>query len=115
MHKLNEAVTRPPWLSNDIVLAPLITGTDPLVRQSKQAVCQHRMEEKSIEIKSVHRECEMRAKLNHVKMMMMMVKLYIRYISADVFVILLSSAASSPHQSQLKVARWERQISSLGG
>ena len=100
MHKLNEAVTRPPWLSNDIVLAPLITGTDPLVRQSKQAVCQHRMEEKSIEIKSVHRESEMRAKLNHVKMMMMMVKLYIRYISADVFVILLSSAASSPHQGR---------------
>ena len=53
-----------------------------------------------MEIKSVHRESEMRAKLNHVKMMMMMVKLYIRYISADVFVILLSSAASSPAQGR---------------
>ena len=62
-------------------------------------------EEKSIEIKSVHRESEMRAKLNHVKMMMMMVKLYIRYISADVFVILLSSAASSPSPAQGRPAQ----------
>ena len=46
----------------------------------------------------------MRAELNHVKMMMMMVKLYIRYISADVFVILLSSA-TSPHQGHLKVVK----------
>ena len=45
-------------------------------------------EEKSIEIKSVHRESEMRAKLNHVKMMMMMmVKLNMRYISADVLML----------------------------
>ena len=99
------------------LLAPLVR-TDPVVRQSKETSCQDMTEEKSIEIKSVHRESEMRAKLNHVKMMMMMVKLYIRYISADVFVILLSSAASSPHQGQLKVVKcegWERQISSLGG
>ena len=64
----------------------------------------------------------MRAKLNHVKMMMMMVKLYIRYISADVFVILLSSAASSPSPAQGRPAQgsamqsgWQSQISSLGG
>ena len=94
------------------------------MRQSKETSCQHMTKEKSIEIKSVHRECEMRAKLNHVKMMMMMVKRCIRYINADVFAILLSSAASSPHQGQLKVesnvvaardGRWESQISSLGG
>ena len=56
-------------------------------------------EEKSIEIKSVHRESEMRAKLNHVKMMMMMVKLYIRYISQLVLMFLnsLMAAASAPH------------------
>ena len=91
-----------------VLLAPQLT-------QWRDRACQHMTEKKSIEIKSVHRECEMRAKLNHVKMMMMMVKRCIRYINADVFAILLSSAASSPHQSQLKVARWERQISSLGG
>ena len=49
-------------------------------------------EEKSIEIKSVHRESEiseMRAKLNHVKMMMMMVKLYIRISDTLVLMCLL--------------------------
>ena len=73
MHKLNEAVMRQVWLSNDERGA----GHHPLTS------CQHgwrRGGEKSIEIKSVHRESQIGQKLNHVKMMMM-VKLNIRYIS----------------------------------
>ena len=39
------------------LLAPLVR-TDPVVRQSKETSCQDMTEEKSIEIKSVHRESE---------------------------------------------------------
>ena len=62
----------------------------------------------SIEIKSVHRESEMRAKLNHVKMIMMMVKLYIRYISADLFCYSAEfcSLLSASGPAQGRVLQW---------
>ena len=105
MHKLNEAVTRQSWLSNDGggLLAPQLTqcgeGEQPnlLPTHDGGEINRNQISPQGI--------WDLRAKLNHVKMMMMMVKLYIRYISADVFVILLSSAAFSPHHGQLKVVR----------
>ena len=124
MHKLNEAVKRQRWLSNDgIAAGPArppghpdhqLTGAGRRKLRANMTGHDGRINRNQISPQGISDRGKIKSRQDDDDGEIVYQSDY--PVSSDVFVSLLEAAASYLHHEQLKVANgWQRQISSLGG